>query len=820
MIKIRKCIGRFAAAFLSFILLCGCADKGGSPLDKNVTGLDGYIGENIRNNIKNWQTVALENNPNIVDLIKQAGKGTLSAVIKGSLNGIKYSLSEQGGYLKQSLAFTQVSENAVFNDVEFMFGKDISSKTDWSGAGELWFYANINDFGTEPVPIRISCAPVTAATAAYIAKEGEDKWVRLETEESYVVLPAGFCGWVRIPLDTDAELKNVDVFKICIIGNNSAVGKTAYLDAFAVSGDVDGTDLPVKPEDGHSDDKFMQVWTLDELIISKIQYTGSLVSWYGEFAGKLLTGIAYNYALTKDKELLKAGNDLAAALKDAQGADGYLGVYTGSSRMGGNGTNWDVWGHYHCIYGLLKWYRITGNEDALRTAVKALDYVYGYFETGGRSFDSAGEQTMNLSICHAFALMYQETGDERYLNTAVKIVEEEWPKSGNWLNDLLDGKDYYETSLPRWEALHAVSALSVLYEITGNERYYNGIEAAWRSIVKTDRHNDGGFSTGECAVGTPYRTEAIETCCTVAWMALSTEYLRVSKNSYVADELELSFFNAMLGSLLEDDCYTTYNTPMDGQRVPSQETLAFQFNSGSPDFNCCQANLARGLGEVSNWAVLTDASSVYLNYYGSSAFETYAPSGRRVKIIQNTQYPKDGSVKITLSLDGKETFDMQLRIPFWSENTKVRVNGENVGNITAGKYLTISREWKTGDTVDIEFDMSLHYWKGENEQAGKTSVYCGPVLLALDTAYSGAADSVVFEAESMQDKLKITYGNGSDVWLFYDTVTSDGKKVRLVDFASAGKKDRSFYRSWLFVESDMHVITQESQGAVIWGNRP
>ncbi len=839
-------------------LLCCCAEKPGTEEEKTLKeldgyGLEGYVGENLVHNIQNWQITALRNNPNIVDLIAQAGKNLapLSAVMAGGTSGTEYVIAESGGYSGKALAFRQLKEKAAYGDVDFRFWNDPTSRIDWSGAKELWVYVNVSDFGSQAVPVGLSFEEYNLDAAGdvttdreswrlkdgaigYLLADGSEEWEAASVVHSRLVLPAGFRGWVRVSLDTDTytpywasntynhviDLKHVHQFQLCVTGNATAAGKTAYLDSFAIAGDVHGTDFPAKASGTASGDTFQTVWTMEGMSDSNISYTGTIVPWYGEFAGKLLTGIAYHYQLTRDSDLLQAGNALAEALKDAQGEDGYLGVFSGESRMGGKGANWDVWGHYHCIMGLTKWHQIAGNEEALQTAIQALDYVYDYFVGAGRTFDSAGEQTMNLAICHAFALLYQETGTQRYLDAAQLIVEEDWPRSGDWLNSLLKGKDYYQTALPRWESLHAVSSLAALYEITEEQRYYQGLEAAWWSIVKTDRHNDGGFSTGEGAIGTPYQDTGIETCCTVAWMALSTEYLRVSKNSYVADELELSFFNAMLGSLLADDKYTTYNTPMNGQRVPSQETLAFQFNSGSPDFNCCQANLARGLGEVSQWAVLCDQENVYLNYYGASSIKTQTPSGADLGILQQTEYPRNGSIRIQLLLDQEETFRFRLRIPFWSANTKVTVNGKRVANVSAGEYLMLEQAWKNGDVIQVELDLSLHYWVGEEEQQGKTSIYCGPILLALDPAFCDLPAETILNPESLQANLQIGGTTTEDAWLFYDTETADGRPIRLVDFASAGKQERAVYHSWLMVDSSMEPLAFEKDRVVVWNNKP
>ncbi len=540
-------------------------------------------------------------------------------------------------------------------------------------------------------------------------------------------------------------------------------------------------------------------------------YTGGIMPWYDEFPGKLLTGIAFNYALSPTDELLRAGDDLADALRTSRNPDGYLGIYSGDDVFGGHGKNWDVWGHYHMIYGLLEWYRASGNDDALDTAVAAADCVYRYFIEGGRTFDSAGEQTMNLGISHVFAELYKQTGEKRYLDTAVQIVEEDWPRSGNWMNNAFAGLDYYQSSLPRWEALHTVLTLGTLYEITGTEKYYTALTDIWQSIAKTDRHNTGGFTSGEAACGDPYNPGAIEACCTIAWMALTDEVLQLSRNPVIADEVELSWFNGMLGSLLDGERYVTYNTPMQGdKRVPSQVDIAFQYNSGSPDFNCCQANVSRGMGELSRWMVLADETTVYLNYYGACTITAETPSGQTLVLTEETAYPADGKIRLTVSgLETEETFSLALRIPCWSKNSTVTVDGVTAD--AASGYYLIERTWKNGDTAEISIGMTIHTWVSEANPA-EASVYYGPILLAAEskTPFGDAGFSVkAFDAAVIR-----TADDGKH-WLRADVISGD-TPYTFYDFASIGKF--THYETWFKMTDLPAPVSAVKGGMPIWCN--
>lgn len=539
-----------------------------------------------------------------------------------------------------------------------------------------------------------------------------------------------------------------------------------------------------------------------------------MVPWAGEFAGKYLTAATLVYRIYRDAELRKDLDQFVSRLVSLQAEDGYLGPWPKDSRLTGHAPNageaggptWDAWGHYHIMVGLLLWHEETQDERALVCAKKIGDMVCRKL-ANARLVDT-GSTEMNLALIHSMCLLYRRTRDTSHLQMAQKICDEFAAKddkgsflAGDYLNSALAGKEYYQTPKPRWESLHPIMGLVELFWLTGENRYRQAFEHIWWSIVKLDRHNNGGFSSGEQAQGNPYHPGAIETCCTVAWIALSVEMLRLTANSVVADEIELSTLNSVLGFHSPTGRWVTYNTPMDGVRKASAHDIVFQARAGSPELNCCSVNGARGLGMIGEWALMNADGDLILNWYGPSTMEVRLASGVKVTLRQNTEYPRNNLINLVIETEKPARFTLKLRVPYWSLDTRITVDGEKVANITPGAYACLEKEWRSGNRVEIALDFSFHYWVGEKECAQKAALYRGPILLAYDRRFNDMdpADLPALDARGLTAKLSSTSESLLPI-LLMEFRAEDGRAVRLCDFASAGA-DGSPYRSWLPIKN-------------------
>jgi len=530
----------------------------------------------------------------------------------------------------------------------------------------------------------------------------------------------------------------------------------------------------------------------------------NLVPWAGEFVGKYLISGVQAMRMSDDPKLRQTLQDTVDRLAQLQAEDGYLGPWPKNERLRGH---WDLWGHYHVMLGLMLWHEHTGDKQAATVAQRMADLICDTcLDTDFRVVD-AGSHEMNMSVIHGMARIYRKTGNPRYLRMTREILKD-FEKAGDYCRTGLAGKEFFRTPRPRWESLHALQGMVELYRITGDETFRTALLNHWASMRRFDYRNTGGFSSGERASGNPYRDDAIETCCVVAFQEVMIDALRLTGISTIADDLEQTTLCAMLGAQHPSGAWCTYNTPMAGQRIPSHIHIRFQARPDTPHLNCCSVNGPRGYGSISRWGVMRDDQGLVLNYYGPMTARVSLADGTPVTITQETEYPLDGSIKVKIDVPQPKRFTLRLRIPSWSAETEVSVSDTEPSDVRPGSYLALERRWKAGDQVTIKLDMGLRYVSGDLDQFGKVSLYRGPILLAHDDRFQTDAELIADVSKLSEAKVvpiddQIAEAAGQyKPWLVVDVPAADGKTLRMIDFANAGAtaiegKPISSYRTWL-----------------------
>ncbi len=550
------------------------------------------------------------------------------------------------------------------------------------------------------------------------------------------------------------------------------------------------------------------------------------VPWAGEFVGKYLTSCVLTCRLSDDPTLREVTARVMRELIRTQAEDGYLGPFPDNHLL----ARWDLWGHYHCMLAMILWHQDTGDTEALQAACRAADLMSATFLDTGKRVHDAGSHEMNMAVIHALGLLYRQTKKDNYLRL-MREIEQDWqkPPAGDYQRMALRGVEFYQTPKPRWESLHPMIGLAELFRITGDDSYRQSLVHWWRSIYRTDVHNSGSFSTGEQAVGNPFQPGAIETCCTVAWMELGVEALRLTGDSRIADALEHATWNAALGHEHPSGRWCTYDTPMNGKRLASAHSIVFQARPGTPELNCCSVNGPNGLGLIGQWAVLGGNDGLYLNYYGPGKTEVKLADGSVWSFIQTTDYPCNGTVEVEVRPPQAARLPLLVRIPEWSRKTKVAVNSAPVEQVTAGSYLKLDRIWNPGDKIVLQLDLRVRALRGDHHVQFNTSLLRGPILLTFDQKYNTmdpadmpeldlaalpltllAADDPLLKDLRFSPIVAVSTvaEKGSGLFSAQHPLDRSGKRVLtpfpqrvvLCDFGSAGAYG-TLYRSWLPVRN-------------------
>lgn len=528
----------------------------------------------------------------------------------------------------------------------------------------------------------------------------------------------------------------------------------------------------------------------------------NLVPWAGEFAGKYLISAVQSLRLTDHPTLINSVARVVESLLACQAEDGYLGPFPEKDRLQGN---WDLWGHYHCMLGLLEWHKSTGDSRVLDACTRMADLMCRLYLDGSRRVYDAGSHEMNMAVIHGLCRLYRLTGQSRHLEL-IRMIEQDWERTGDYLRTGIAGVEFFQTPRPRWESLHDLQGLVELYAITGDARYRQAFEHHWRSIARFDKRNSGAFSSGEQATGNPYEPTPIETCCTVAWMALSIDMLRLTGESRVADELELTTLNAAAGAQHPSGSWWTYSTPMDGLREASAHSIVFQARAGTPELNCCSVNGPRSLAMLGEWAVMRTPGGLVLNWLGPMEARTSLPNGAAVVLQVESDFPANGDVLVKIVPASPLRFKLRVRIPSWSARAAVLVDGQAIQGVEPGTYLDLDRIWSSDSRIKIELDMSLRAVAGARQMRDKVSVYRGPILLAYDQRHNAfdEDDLPALDLARLPEArvVKVKRSDSTSApdspwpWVMVDAPGVTSSLVRLCDFATAGASGTR-YRSWL-----------------------
>jgi DUF1680 family protein len=543
--------------------------------------------------------------------------------------------------------------------------------------------------------------------------------------------------------------------------------------------------------------------------------------WQGEHVGKFLHAATLAWQNTGDAALKTKVDRVVVRLLKTQEPDGYLGTYRPDHRW----TSWDVWVHKYDLLGLLTYYQYTHDAAALNACRRIGDLLIKTFGHGARDINKSGEH-MGMapdSVLEGIVLLYRATAEPRYLQFARYIVSNYDAPGGP---AILASLEKYRSvrrvaNAKAYEMLSNFNGLLELYRATGDRRLLDDMLVGWQDIVQNRLYITGSASSYEVFqddfhLPNGMRANICETCVTVTWEQLNLQLLRLTGDPKFADQLERSIYNHLLAAQKPTGDDWAYYTPLEGTKPYDAATT------------CCHSSGPRGVALIPEIAAMADSDvGLVVNLYNTAVITAPLKSGR-VTLKMQTDYPRTGRIDLTLtSVRNGAKFPLRLRIPAWTRDPAVTVNGLATlrgGRPQPGAYFVIDRAWHKGDTVRLDLTLPTHLIMGDHQNAGRAAVTYGPLVLALDAARNPDVPRLTSAelAAAAPDDFSLAPPTGEpETGLIFTTrgvrIGPDHGTVMLTltPYADAGGDGKSRFEVWIPLPG--HAAAQSSGSAFLGG---
>ena len=545
----------------------------------------------------------------------------------------------------------------------------------------------------------------------------------------------------------------------------------------------------------------------------------------GEMWGKAVRSGSMFYRYTKDPELKTILDNTVQDLLSTQNENGSISCTPVDQQPGSE--NGDLWERKYVMLGLEEYYQWVNPDSAVLNALKKhadciIDQV-GHAPKKeivdlGWSATNIGYEPCHIessTLLEPFMRLYNWTGEQRYLDFARYIVESGGTKHFDLIQQAYDNTDPYLMSghYPKaYEMMSMFEGVVEYYRVTGDERCRQAFMNLFNNIRKREitiignagadqpyHPNVAGEAWGNTAYEqtNPNITRMMETCVGVTWMKFCSQIMRLTGDPAPADEIEKYVYNGLLGAMKPTGDGFSYVNLLNGNKV-----VNYGWGWHFDDFyvTCCNLNGPMGLAYIPYVAVMTSEEGPIVNLYNAGEVNMNTRT-QPLQLTIDTDFPQTGHVVINVNPEKAENFTMKLRIPSWSQNTALSVNGEKV-EATPGTYAELNRKWNPGDRIEIDFDMTCRVINaplgsnraGDNFQA----VVRGPIVLARDENIDPNFDQPVAIQADENGVVAITPVQPTlpSTKMEFLVPTSEGD-IHMVDYASVDGWNGSKICTWL-----------------------
>ena len=450
---------------------------------------------------------------------------------------------------------------------------------------------------------------------------------------------------------------------------------------------------------------------------------------------KALEGMAYSLINNPDPELEKKADEWIDKFAAAQQPDGYINTFYTLTGLDKRWTNMDKHEMYcagHMIEAGVAYYQATGKRKLLDVCIRMTDHMMSQFGPGKRHW-VPGHEEIELALVK----LYQTTQEQKYLDFAYWLLEERGHGHGTMGDEGKWNPVYYQDIVPVRQLTdisgHAVRCMYLycgmadVAALKNDTGYIAAMDRLWDDVVHRNMYITGGIGSSRDNEGftedydLPNLDAYCETCASVGMVLWNQRMNQLTGDSKYIDILERSLYNGALAGISLGGDRFFYVNPLESKGDHHRQEWY--------GCACCPSQLSRFLPSIGNYIYASSDDALWVNLYIGNTGQIRIGE-TDILLTQETDYPWDGSVKLTISTSQPLEKEIRLRIPNWCKTYDLSINGKRI-NVSEEKGYAVIKDWKSQDVIALDMDMPVEIVAADphvKENFGKRAIQRGPLV--------------------------------------------------------------------------------------------
>ena len=493
---------------------------------------------------------------------------------------------------------------------------------------------------------------------------------------------------------------------------------------------------------------------------------------------KALEGMAYSLINNPDPELEKKADEWIDKFAAAQQPDGYINTFYTLTGLDKRWTNMDKHEMYcagHMIEAGVAYYQATGKRKLLDVCIRMTDHMMSQFGPGKRHW-VPGHEEIELALVK----LYQTTQEQKYLDFAYWLLEERGHGHGTMGDEGKWNPVYYQDIVPVRQLTdisgHAVRCMYLycgmadVAALKNDTGYIAAMDRLWDDVVHRNMYITGGIGSSRDNEGftedydLPNLDAYCETCASVGMVLWNQRMNQLTGDSKYIDVLERSLYNGALAGISLGGDRFFYVNPLESKGDHHRQEWY--------GCACCPSQLSRFLPSLGNYIYASSDDALWVNLYIGNTGQIRIGE-TDILLTQETDYPWDGSVKLTISTSQPLEKEIRLRIPDWCKTYDLSINGKRI-NVPKEKGYAVIKDWKSQDVIALDMDMPVEIVAADphvKENFDKRAIQRGPLVYCMEEI----DNPVYFDQIQLSPSTTFQTAFASDILNGIKTIKTNGR---------------------------------------------